>query len=139
MNQLDNHVFKIICITTNEDNLSCFKEIHFHKNERGGMFLTDQIGAKNFRIRESDPGYITDWHMSGDPTMIIIQKGILRITLPNGEFKDFKAGDEFIAADNLPLGIEFINGVHGHKAEVIGGKSLKAVHIKLGGFEGLVI
>jgi hypothetical protein len=119
------------CITTDENHVSCFKEIHFHKSERSGMRLSEQIGAKNFRLRESELGYITDWHLSGDPTMIIIQQGILRITLPNGDCKDFKAGDEFIAADNLPLGIEFIDGVHGHMAEVRGDEKLKAIHIKL--------
>jgi hypothetical protein len=86
----------------------------FRKKARNGMLLSDRIPAQNFRLRESMPGYSTDWHLSGDPTLIIIQKGILRISLQNGIYKDFKSGDMFIAADNLPENIFFDPNIHGH-------------------------
>jgi hypothetical protein len=73
--------------------------------------------------------------LSGDPTLIIIQKGILRISLQNGIYKDFKSGDMFIAADNLPENIVFDPKIHGHRAEVLGDETLLAVHIKLADWE----
>jgi hypothetical protein len=128
-------MFIINCIYCYENGISYFNEITFKKNDRNGMLLTDRIPAQNFRLRESMPGYFTDWHLSGDPTLIIIQKGILRISLQNGIYKDFKSGDMFIAADNLPENIVFDPNIHGHRAEVFGDETLLAVHIKLADWE----
>lgn len=127
-------MFKITCITTDENNHSVFSEIQYVQYDRVGMLLSDQIGAKNFRLRESAVGYTTQWHLSGDPTLISILKGTLRITLQNNNHIDFKAGEVFIAADNLPQGVVFDSKIHGHKAEVIGEESLYAFHIKLDNF-----
>lgn len=95
------------------------------------MVLTDRINAQNLRLRESDPGYKSDWHVAGDPTLIVVQKGTLRICLRNGEYKDFTSGDLFIAQDYLPDHIKFDSDVHGHCAEVLGNEKFSAVHIKL--------
>ena len=54
------------------------------------MLLSEQIAAKNFRLRESLVGYKTKWHLSGDPTLILIQQGILRVTLQNNQFETNK-------------------------------------------------
>jgi hypothetical protein len=126
-----NQSFSITTITTNESGISVFSETDFEVHQRGGMFLTEQIASKNFRIRKSDIGYETDFHLSGDPTLIIILKGTLKIELQNGEFKTFSAGNSFIAKDNLPENIVFNNKIYGHKASVIGNETLEAIHIKL--------
>jgi len=127
-------MFIITCISTNENCVSIFTEISYIKNVRAGMLLSDQIGAKNFRFRESQAGYSTDWHLAGDPTLLIIQKGILRITLQSGAYKDFNSGEMFIASDYLPKNVAFDASIHGHKAAVIGDDALLAIHIKLDNF-----
>ncbi len=124
-------MFKIPCIITNKNNHSIFIEVTYKKNIKGEMLLSNQIASKNFRLRESQVGYETDWHLSGDPTLIIIQKGILRIILQNDEYLDFKSGEMVIAADNIPEKISFDKSIHGHKAVVIGNETLLATHIKL--------
>jgi hypothetical protein len=129
--QLMNQPFIIPTITTNENGISIFSTIDFSVQQRGGLFISDQIGAQNFRLRKSDVGYATDFHLAGDATFICIQKGSLKIELQNGEFKIFNPGDCFIAKDNLPENIEFDSQIHGHKASVIGNESLQAIHIKL--------
>lgn len=126
-----NKPFIVTTITTNDSGISVFDEIEFDVNQRGGMFLTDQIASKNFRIRKSNLGYETDFHLSGDATFIVILKGILKIELQNGDYKLFSAGDYFIAKDNLPENLIFDSKIHGHKASVIGDESLEAIHIKL--------
>lgn len=126
-----NQPFIIPTITTNENGISVFSTIDFSVQQRGGLFLTDQIGSKNFRIRKSDIGYTTDFHLAGDATFIIIQKGSLKIELQNGDFQIFTPGDCFIAQDNLQENIEFDKTIHGHKASVIGNESLQAIHVKL--------
>lgn len=126
-----NKPFIVSTITTNDTGVSVFDEVAFDVNQRGGMFLTEQITSKNFRIRKSAPGYTTDFHLSGDETMLIILKGSLKIELQNGDYKIFSSGDYFIAKDNLPENIIFDSQIHGHKASVIGDESLEAIHIKL--------
>jgi hypothetical protein len=126
-----NQPFIISTITTNENGISVFEEIDFSVQQRGGLFISDQIGAQNFRLRKSDVGYTTDFHLAVDATFISIQKGSLKIELQNGDFKVFKPGDCFIAKDNLPENIEFDSQIHGHKASVVGNESLQAIHIKL--------
>jgi hypothetical protein len=121
----------VTTITANTNGISIFSEVDFEMQQRSGMYLTEQIGAKNFRIRQSDAGYETNFHLSGDPTLIIILKGTLKIELQNGDFKTFSAGDSFIAKDNLPDNLVFNNKIHGHKASVIGNEPLEAIHIKL--------
>ena len=124
-------MFSINIITTNDLNESIFGVKEFDSETRGGMLLTKRIDAKNFRLRESDAGYKTDWHLAGDATLIIVQSGILRIILQNGDFKNFKSGDMFIADDNLPKGVIFDSTIHGHRAEVVGDDKMCAIHIKL--------
>lgn len=126
-----NKPFTIATITTNEQGISIFSEVEFDVNQRGGMYLTDQIAAKNFRLRKSDVGYSTDFHLAGDATFILILKGSLKIELQNGDFKIFNVGESFIAQDNLPDSIEFKDTIHGHKASVVGDEALEAIHIKL--------
>lgn len=123
--------FIVPVITVNESYISVFSEQTFLEEQRGGMLLTDRIDAQNLRLRQSDIGYQTDWHIAGDPTLIVIQKGVLRIMLRNGDFRDFKSGDLFIARDYLPKEIEFDGAIHGHKTKIIGNESLSAIHIKL--------
>ena len=132
MENAERLVVQIPCIATDESGISVFTERVFIQSHRGGMLLTDRIDAQNFRIRSSAPGYTTDWHLAGDSTLIIIQQGVLRVTLQNETHQDFSSGDIFIAADNLPEDIAFNAQKHGHKAAVIGNETLKAIHIKLG-------
>lgn len=126
-----NTPFIVPIITTNESGVSVFEDIEFDVNQRGGMFLTDQIASKNFRIRKSNVGYETDFHLAGDATFIVILKGSLKVELQNGDYKVFSSGNYFIAKDNLPENTIFDNKIHGHKASVIGNESLEAIHIKL--------
>lgn len=123
--------FEITTIEVDDKFVSTFSTQQFDKNPMGGMMLTDRINALNFRLRESDAGYKTDFHVAGDPTLIIVQQGKIRITLQDRSNRDFSAGDMFIARDYLPSHITFDASLHGHRAEVIGEQPLKAVHIKL--------
>lgn len=110
---------------------SVFNDVTYSLENYNGLFITDRIDALNFRHRMSEPGYFSSWHVAGDPTLIIVRSGILRITLRNGEYRDFSAGNMFIAEDRLQTGEEFDDQIHGHTAELVGDQVLLAVHIKL--------
>lgn len=128
---MNNTPFVISAITINESFISIFSEESFPKTARSGMLLTDRIESQNLRLRESAPGYVASWHVAGDPTLIIVQSGTLRITLRDGNYKDFSCGDIFIAKDYLPEHIKFDNKLHGHYSEVLGNEIFRATHIKL--------
>ena len=93
--------------------------------------LSEQIHAVNFRLRTSPPNYDSSFHLAGDPTLLIILNGQLQISLPNGQSKQFGAGEFFIAEDYLAQGVDFEQGVHGHSAQVLGDQELQALHLKL--------
>ncbi len=103
---------------------------------RGGMLLSPRIDCSSLRLRQSEPGYRSDWHVAGDATLILVRHGTLRLTLRDGSTRDFQPGDAFIAADRLREGESFDPTLHGHRAEVVGNQILEAVHIKLVGFGG---
>ena len=120
-----------INIETKLTGRSIFTEQVLSIEDYNGLFITPRIDALNFRHRLSKPDYFSNWHVAGDPTLIIIRTGTLRIALRSGEYKDFSAGDMFIAKDRLQAEEIFNPKIHGHTAAVIGNEILTAVHIKL--------
>jgi len=93
--------------------------------------LSEQLPAVNFRLRHSDATYSSQWHVAGDPTLLVILKGSLRIHLRDGQVRDFSPGDMFIAEDHLTDNDAFDNNVHGHRAEVFGETPISVLHLKL--------
>jgi len=93
--------------------------------------LSERIPALNFRLRTSDSAYQSDWHVAGDPTLLIILHGHLAIELRDGTRQDFGPGGMFIAEDHLKPGSDFCDQTHGHRARVLGDVPLQALHLKL--------
>lgn len=117
---------------TNHPNIyaSAFQTLQLCTHDMNGMLISDRQQALNLRHRSSEPGYTSDWHVAGDPTLIIIRQGTLTLELKNGTRRTYHAGDQFIAADHLANNTTLaIN--QGHKAFVEGAQNLLAVHIKL--------
>jgi len=122
----------IVPVLCNADTgYSAFTDQPHTLEDYNGLFISPRINALNFRHRVSQPGYFSSWHVAGDPTLIIIRAGTLRIGLRDGSYRDFTAGDIFIAQDKLPENAAFDNQVHGHTAQLIGEQKLLALHIKL--------
>jgi len=110
---------------------STFSELTYTLEDYNGLFISPRQQALNFRHRVSKPGYYSAWHVAGDPTLIIIRAGTLRLGLRDGSYRDFRAGDIFIAQDKLEENIEFDDQIHGHTAQVVGEQELLAFHLKL--------
>jgi len=122
-----------ITVLENSDNgASFFGKALYHLDDFGGMMISPRQEALNFRHRASAPGYASDWHVAGDPTLIVIRQGVLRLILRDGEWRDFGPGEQFIAKDFLEEGVVFDDSLHGHRAEVLGDETLLALHVKLG-------
>ena len=84
----------------------------------------------NFRLRRS-VGYRAEAHVAGDPTLLIVLSGTMRIELPSGETRDFSKGDMYIAEDYLTPEMAFKRGTHGHSARTVGDEPYEALHLKL--------
>jgi hypothetical protein len=138
---MDLHMMNAITIPvlTNTNNGPSYFAEHSYNlddvNGSSGLLISPRIGAANFRHRRSEPGYCSSWHVAGDPTLVIIRTGTLRIGLRDGGYRDFTSGDQFIAQDRLDnngLPFDSSSTTHGHTAQVIlGSTPLLAVHIKL--------
>lgn len=122
---------KIPCVVNNGKGASTFsvREVALH----GDSFrmLSEQQNCINFRLRQSESTYSSDWHVAGDSTLLVILKGIMRIELRNGDTKEFTAGAHFIAEDYLLPDVVFDNTIHGHRAEAVGTEDLSVLHLKL--------
>jgi len=120
----------IISICNNGDGESYFSSRSIDLDGDDHWRLSKQQSALNFRLRSSSAGYASDWHVAGDPTLLIILSGVIQIELRSGSVRQFKAGEMFVAEDYLEHGSSF-KETHGHRAEVIGDESLNALHLKL--------
>ncbi|MFI4859253.1 MAG: hypothetical protein ACIAXF_01090 [Phycisphaerales bacterium JB063] len=118
-------------LIADEDGVALFTTAQWPEETRGGLVLSPRIGASSLRLRTSEPGYTADWHVAGEPVLIVVRRGTLRIGLRDGTHRDFSAGDAFVAADSVPEGEAFDPATHGHTAQVVGEQTLEAVHIKL--------
>ena len=123
-------------LVTSEAGMTVWTRRRWEKEARGGMLLSPRIDCSSLRLRVSEPGYQADWHVAGDPTLIVVRSGRLRIVLRDGSERDIGPGDAFIAADQVPDEHDFDPALHGHRAEVVGDETLEAVHIKLATIEG---
>ncbi len=121
---------RIPIVTNDGSNASVFSERDVNMSGEMTRYLSDQIGAVNFRLRESH-GYKSDYHCAGDPTLLIVLSGAIRIMLVSGEDRLFRAGDLYVAQDYIDDGVSFDPAIHGHRAEQIGETPYRAVHIKL--------
>lgn len=126
---MTNIIVPVLC--NDNDGYSIFTEQQYPLDDYNGLFISDRVSALNLRHRMSELGYFSPWHVAGDPTLIIIRTGKLRIGLRDNSYRDFTAGDMFIAKDRLPEDTAFDNNMHGHTAQVVGEQQLSAVHIKL--------
>ena len=124
------HKMTVPTITNDGQGASFFGTRVIELNGEISRLLSDQIAAVNFRLRRS-VGYSADFHVAGDPTLLIVLSGTMRIELPSGESRDFSKGDMYIAEDYLAPEVAFKRGQHGHRAETVGDESYNALHLKL--------
>jgi hypothetical protein len=129
--QLNTVQLEVDCVSNDGEGPSRFtcRTIDLHGSAQ--RRLSEQIPALNFRMRSSDISYASDWHVAGDPTLLVVLHGTVRITLRSGEHKEFSAGGMFVAQDFLQGDVAFDADLHGHRAEVIGDIDLSVLHLKL--------
>lgn len=123
-------VKKIPSVTNDGYGRSVFGIREIELSGASNWMLSEQQAALNFRLRSSTSPYQSDWHIAGDPTLLIILTGVIEIQLRDGSAQRFSSGDLFVAEDYLIDGVVFDES-HGHLARVIGQEQLQALHLKL--------
>jgi len=127
---MNNYIKTIPSIVNDGDRASYFGVHEIELKGDVAWMLSEQQSALNFRLRSSDAGYQSDWHVAGDPTLLIVLSGVIEIELRDGSSQRFAAGEMFVAEDYLDGHTEFSNSL-GHRARVVGQEPLKALHLKL--------
>ncbi|MFT6408451.1 MAG: hypothetical protein ACJAQ6_001870 [Arenicella sp.] len=121
---------KIITISSDGVGKSEFGLREIELNGSSNWMLSEQQAALNFRLRSSQAPYQSDWHVAGDPTLLIILNGVIEIELRDASVQRFSEGDCFVAEDYLIDDVAF-DSSHGHRARIIGQTELQALHLKL--------
>ena len=124
-------IIEIACVQNDGRKESVFSKKQYQLTGSSERRLSDQIQAENFRLRSSDSSYTSDWHVAGDPTLLVVLTGIVQIVLRSGDYLQFSAGQMFVAEDFLEGDVQFDNQRHGHRAEVVGDEELRVLHLKL--------
>ena len=122
---------EIPCVSSDGKGESYFTSRNVELHGDSNRCLSEQISAVNFRLRKSDSAYSSDYHVAGDPTLLVILCGTVKIELRNGQSKQFSTGEMFIAQDYLESADSFDQDKHGHRAEVVGDQELSVLHLKL--------
>jgi len=122
---------QIPCITNDGRGPSKFGVREIVLNGDARWMLSEQQQALNFRLRSSAKPYQSDWHVAGDPTLLIILGGVIEIELRDGSARSFSTGDMFVAEDYLAEEAEFDLNHTGHRARVVSDVELQALHLKL--------
>lgn len=121
---------RIDTICNDGDNASYFSYTEIELTGSLDRMLSAQQTAENYRLRTSQAGYLSDWHVAGDPTLLIILTGVVEIEMRDGTARHYSAGDLFIAKDYLKSDKQYHEMI-GHRARVVGDESMTALHLKL--------
>ena len=130
-NSIQESLIKIPCVSNDGTGPSIFTTRDVALSGLSDRMLSQQIEAINFRLRTSDQHYASGWHVAGDPTLLIVLSGTVRIQLRSGEFQEFSNGQMFIAQDYLLSDAQYDASLHGHRAEVVGDEPISVLHLKL--------
>ena len=82
------------------------------------------------QLRESPPGFRSDFHCTETPQWVFILKGAMEIGLQDGTSRVFGPGEHFYSADKLPVGAMFDPKRHGHWSRQVGDEPLVTLFVR---------
>ena len=86
--------------------------------------------SDGYQLRESPPGFRSDFHCTTHPQWVFILAGIMEIGLQDGTTRQFRPGEHFFSADTLPAGARFDPAIHGHCSRQIGPDPLVTLFVR---------
>ena len=92
--------------------------------------LSSPLPARELQLRESPPGFRSDFHCTGTPQWLVVLQGQMEIGLQDGSTRVFGPGQCFYSNDTLPPGATFDPAVHGHRSRQLGDEPLVTLFVR---------
>jgi hypothetical protein len=92
--------------------------------------LSALMPSGGLQLRESPPGFASDFHCTETPQWVFILAGCMEIGLQDGSVRRFGPGEHFHSADVLPAGEPFDPAVHGHRSRQVGDEALVTLFVR---------
>ena len=92
--------------------------------------LSTLMASGGYQLRESPPGFRSEFHCTEHPQWVFILRGRMEIGLQDGSSRVFAPGEHFHSADVLPAGATFDAKLHGHWSRQVGDQPLKTLFVR---------
>ena len=92
--------------------------------------LSALMASGGYQLRESPPGFASEFHCTENPQWVFILGGLMEIGLQDGSKRLFKPGEHFYSADLLPAGAVFDPRLHGHNSRQVGTDPLVTLFVR---------
>ena len=124
-------IFRKIILFTDTDGRAKFREEAVPLNEgTPSAMLSPLQSASGLQLRESPPGFRSQFQCTGTAQWVFILQGQMEIGLQDGSSRVFKAGQHFYSADHLPEAATFDAAVHGHWSRQLGDEPLVTAFVR---------
>ncbi len=92
--------------------------------------LSALMPSGGYQLRESPPGFRSEFHCTEHPQWVFILRGGMEIGLQDGSTRVFAPGEHFYSADLLPAGAAFDPMMHGHCSRQVGDETLVTLFVR---------
>ena len=92
--------------------------------------LSALMASGGYQLRESPPGFRSEFHCTENPQWVFILRGRMEIGLQDGTSRVFAPGQHFHSADVLPAGEAFDPARHGHWSRAVGDEPLETLFVR---------
>ena len=124
-------VFLQTILFTDSDGRARFREDRIALDQgKPAARLSATLPARELQLRQSPPGFRSEFHCTGEPQWVFILSGRMEIGLQDGSSRIFSAGEHFYSADVLPEGATFDPAVHGHWSRQVGDEPLRTLFVR---------
>jgi hypothetical protein len=108
-------IFTKLSLLTDADGLARWHETPIPLTEGSeAARLSNLASSQGYQLRQSPPGFRSQWHCTVTPQWVFILSGQMVIGLRDGSERVLSAGQHFYSADIVPSGAEFDPKIHGH-------------------------
>jgi hypothetical protein len=92
--------------------------------------LSALFASGGYQLRESPPGFRSQFHCTETPQFVFILSGQMEIGLQDGSSRVFGPCEHFYSADKLPDGASFDPALHGHWSRQAGDQALVTLFVR---------
>ncbi|MFO1217924.1 MAG: hypothetical protein U1E89_06005 [Burkholderiaceae bacterium] len=123
--------FTKIILFTDSDGLARWREESVALSEgKPAARLSPLMASGGYQLRESPPGFRSEFHCTENPQWVFILRGRMEIGLRDGSSRVFGPGEHFYSADGVPAGQAFDAQRHGHWSRQVGAEPLVTLFVR---------